>query len=1240
MRALLKANKELKEGSFLNVRWMQGNIVALEEQTQVGVIYSDKNPFSIPTRTLKARVLKGANGEYEVKILRSADLHMHSGYSLLDGLSKVKKIVEKVDYAAALTDHGVMYGMVDYYQQMTDAGKMPIIGFEAYVTNKDGELTRNHLILLAKNQVGYKNLIKLTSDAYETFYKKPHVTYEQLRKHSNGLIALSGCLAGEIPRALKVKDYNRAKEVAIEFRDIFKDDFYLEIQRHDLVEEEIVNPGLIQLSKELGIKLVATTDSHYINKEDAYAHEVLCCIQTGKTMYDADRFKMEGTGYHIHTPEELEYKFQDIIEAVDNTLEILEKCKDFKMEFGNISMPKYDVPEGFESLDEYLKHLVREGFKERFYGTDKYKDPVYLQRIQYELDVILSMGFSGYFVIVWDFIKFARDNNIAVGPGRGSAVGCLVAYCLKITDLDPIKYNLFFERFLNPERVSMPDMDIDFEYERRQEVIDYVVNKYGVHAVAKIITFGTMAAKMVCRDVARALGYQPWMGDKVAKLIPDELKMTLEKAVETSPELRKAMEESEDIAKIVEVAKQLEGLQRHSSIHACGILIAPGPVSDYLPTALVTDEETQKKELTSQVNMVEAELLGLLKMDFLGLRTMGVLNQLKKWTGEDYSSVSISDPYVYKEISKGETYGVFQLESPGMRNFMVDLFADVSERIAEIENKYGLKGFSNPVGNELNKEGYLNEMTKFGEELFERTIAGVSLYRPGPMDFIPNYVSGMRKPDEIEYLHPLLQPILKETYGCIVYQEQVMKIVQDLAGYSLGRADLMRRAMGKKKMDVMQKEKNNFIFGLPEEGVAGCVKNGVPEEVAVKIWDSMVDFAKYAFNKSHAAAYACIAVRCAYYKTYYPKLFMCEVLNSVIDDSKKLKNYLSAAKKLKLNIVAPNVQVSRASFSVVDEKIVYGFKGLKKINKSAIIIEQEREKNGPFLSLSDFLVRIVKDERIDKGFFEALVFTGALDCFEGNKAAKLELAIKVLEGEKKKQKTVHKEQVGLFDLLSEMAMEDSPIAMDYSLPKTPEFDLDYLLEQEREFAGLYVSGHPSLKFEHVFKSYPILKCEDVESKLKDVVMGGLITKVKLIYTRNNKKMYSLEIEDETESISAIIFPEQVNALKFVPQENDTVLVRGYIQENDFGKQIVVQGMRKLGDFKNYENPDVVVFATDKPEEVDDFGKIAAELQGAVPTGVLLNNKKYRGRCNIQYAPNIVERLESKFPNQIQYRFQL
>lgn len=774
------ADPQLEKGEYVDVIFKEGKTQVLKNGIKIGEL--DIYPFSLRTE-LKGAVSKLDGDLCEIEVMKYVDLHRHSAFSLLDGAIKIPQMVEKTPYAGALTDHGNMYGFFTYYKSMKAAGKQPIIGVEVYCaslvpdeTNPYAQeyvkiLKSNHLVLLAKNEKGVKNLYKLVSLAQNHFYRRPHVTYELLREYGEGIIALSACLGGEIPRAIKKGNMELASKVIEELKSIFGEDFYLEIQRHGIKEEEIVNPKLIELSKKHNVKLVATTDSHYVNEEDAEMHEILLCMQTGKKINE-DHKKFDGTGYHLHTEEEMEQKFCDLPEALANTVEIAEKCKDVYVQHGKIFMPKFPIPVPFNTDAEYFKYLVEKGFKERFEGTSKFNDPVYKERINYEMDIILQMGFPSYFIIVWDFINFAKTNGIKVGPGRGSAVGSLVSYCLKITDLDPIPLDLLFERFLNPERVSMPDIDIDFQDDRREEVINYVKSKYGEDSVCGVLTLGSMAAKAAIRDVARTLDYDTAFADRLAKMIPNEVKMTLEKAEKANPEFAEIIKKDSDAKYVVDMAKKVEGLFKNASQHACAVVIAPQAVREFLPTTFLAKEKDKEdtmageKSLTTQVLKDEVEELGLLKMDFLGLKTMTVLDYVEKSSGIQYEDASEFDPYIYREIAKGHNIAVFQLESGGMSSFMQRLFSDVEKRIRKIEKKYGLKGFT---GMEVHTE-YFNEMETLGKELFERIVAGVALYRPGPMDYIDEYIKGMLNPEAIHYDHEKLIPILAKTYGVIVYQ--------------------------------------------------------------------------------------------------------------------------------------------------------------------------------------------------------------------------------------------------------------------------------------------------------------------------------------------------------------------------------------------------------------------------------------------------------------------------------------
>jgi DNA polymerase III subunit alpha len=832
----------IQKGSFLDVELKEDSLVFSLNGIEVNTVEAGEAKETFKRRKkLKAVVKEIVENELLTQIIHWADLHRHSGFSLLRATSRIEDMVEKTEYAGALTDYGAMFGIVDYYKKMKKAGKKPILGFEAFTESINGEKNANHLVLLAMNYKGLKNLFKLTSLGFENVYhEKPHLSYEMLRKYSEGVIATSAGLNGEIPRRLLEDDYEGAKRVALELAHIFgKENFYIEIQRHGIEEEDIVNPQLIQLARELDLKIVGTTDSHYTNKKDAKDHEILLCLHDKTTLDDDNRTVFPGEGYHIHTVDEIEELFADIPEALDNTLEIAEKCN-VELELGKVNMPHFKVPAPYKDESAYFQYLCWKGFEERFKGTEKFNSEEYRERLQFEMDTINRMGFPGYFLIVWDFVDFAKRRGILVGPGRGSACGSLVAYVLRITEVDPIEYGLLFERFLNVDRISMPDIDIDFEDKRRGEVFDYVKQEYGEESVSKIITFGTMAARMVVRDVARVLGKPYSLGDRIAKAIPQKPKMTLKKAFEESPEFKKMYEEDPEVREVVDIAMKLEGLPRNMSQHACGVIIAPSAVTDFIPQVWIENEETGEKEPTTQFTMSECEEMGLLKMDFLGLRTMGVvstaikdINARRKEEGKepiDFLSIPTDDIKVYDFISKGNTAGVFQLEGNGMTKFMQELFQDAHTYL-DIKDK--------------------EERRKIGRQLFERVIAGLSLYRPGPIDDIPNYIQNMLNPENITYELPALEPILRNTYGIIVYQEQVMFIVRELAGFSKGQADTIRKAMGKKKKEILDEYEEYFIYGNEDMGIKGCIANGIPEDLARKIWLKLKKFGEYAFNKSH-----------------------------------------------------------------------------------------------------------------------------------------------------------------------------------------------------------------------------------------------------------------------------------------------------------------------------------------------------------------------------------------------------
>ena len=892
-------------------------------------------------------------------------LHVHTEYSLLDGSNKIQEYVARVKElgmdSAAITDHGVMYGVIDFYRAAKAAGINPILGCEVYVAPGSrfdreagsGEDRYYHLVLLAENNQGYSNLMKIVSKGFvEGFYYKPRVDLEVLEKYHEGIIALSACLAGEVAKYLTRGMYEDAKAAALRYQDIFgKGNFFLEMQDHGIPQQQTVNQQLLKMHKETGIDLVVTNDVHYTLAEDAQPHDVLLCLQTGKKLADENRMRYEGGQYYVKSPQEMEMLFPYATEALENTHKIAERCH-VEIEFGVTKLPRYDVPEGYTSW-EYLNKLCFEGLEERYQPVTQ----ELRERLDYELSTIKNMGYVDYFLIVWDFIKYARDHDIMVGPGRGSAAGSLVAYTLGITQLDPIRYDLLFERFLNPERVSMPDIDVDFCFERRQEVIDYVVRKYGKDRVVQIVTFGTLAARGVIRDVGRVLDLPYAQVDAIAKMIPQELNITIDKALQMNPELRKAYEEQEDIHGLIDTAKRLEGLPRHTSMHAAGVVISQKDVDEYVPLS-----RAQDGSITTQFTMTTLEELGLLKMDFLGLRTLTVIqnavHQIERTTGKllDMQQIDYNDKKVLDSLGTGRSDGVFQLESAGMKNFMKEL----------------------------------------KPQSLEDVIAGISLYRPGPMDFIPQYIRGKNRPDTISYDCPQLESILKPTYGCIVYQEQVMQIVRNLAGYTLGRSDLVRRAMSKKKASVMEKERQNFVYGNQEEGVPGCIANGIPEKVANKIYDDMIDFAKYAFNKSHAAAYAVVSYQTAYLKYYYPVEFMAALMTSVIEMPNKVSEYIQVCRQMNIRILPPDVNSGIYGFSVDNGAIRYGLSAIKSVGRPVIeALVEERENRGPYLSLKDFIQRLTGV--VNKRAIENFIKAGAVDCLEGNRRQKMTVYAQIVD---------------------------------------------------------------------------------------------------------------------------------------------------------------------------------------------------------------------------------------------------
>lgn len=1055
-----------------------------------------------------------------------AHLHVHTEYSLLDGSNKIKEYVARVKElgmnSAAITDHGVMYGVIDFYREAKKQGIKPILGCEVYVAPNsrfDREVTGGedryyHLVLLAENNVGYANLMKIVSKGFvEGFYYKPRVDKELLAEYHEGIIALSACLAGEVQRYLARGLYDEARKTAGEYQDIFgKGNYFLELQDHGIEEQALVNQRLLRMSEELDIDLVATNDVHYTYAEDEKPHDILLCIQTAKKLADEDRMRYEGGQFYVKSPEEMEKLFPYAQQSLSNTQRIADRCN-VEIEFGVTKLPKYDVPEGFTSL-EYLHKLCYEGLEHRYPNPSE----ELRERLKYELDTITTMGYVDYFLIVWDFIKYAKDHDIAVGPGRGSAAGSIVSYCLEITNIDPIKYQLLFERFLNPERVSMPDIDIDFCYEKRQEVIDYVVRKYGTDRVVQIVTFGTLAARGVIRDVGRVMDLPYAFVDTIAKLIPTELNITINKAMTMSPELRKMYESDEQVKYLIDMCKRLEGLPRHCSMHAAGVVISQKSVDEYVPLSRAADGS-----ITTQFTMTTLEELGLLKMDFLGLRTLTVIQNAvrlaEKSSGRRIvmEEIDYNDKAVLDSIGTGKTDGVFQLESAGMKSFMKELKPHSLEDI----------------------------------------IAGISLYRPGPMDFIPQYIKGKNDQSSITYDCPQLEHILSPTYGCIVYQEQVMQIVRDLAGYTLGRSDLLRRAMSKKKGDVMQKERQNFVYGNEENGVPGCVKNGINEKVANKIYDDMIDFAKYAFNKSHAAAYAVVSYQTAFLKYYYPVEFMAALMTSVIDNSSKVAEYIYACRQMGIQLLPPDINKGEASFSVDNGNIRYGLAAIKSVGRPVIdAIVQDRKDLGEFKNLEDFIERMSLKDVLNKRSIENFIKAGALDGLEGTRKQFMSIYIQILEHVNQEKKYAMAGQMTLFDLVDDEQKKEFEIRM----PDVGEYAKENLLAFEKEVLGVYISGHPLEEYEERWRrgiSKTTLDFqldeETNQTKVRDganEIIGGMIVDKTIKTTRNNQTMAFITVEDLVGTVEVVVFPRDYEKNRANLEADRKVFIRGRVSEED------------------------------------------------------------------------------------------
>ena len=1138
-----------------------------------------------------------------------AHLHVHTEYSLLDGSNKIKEYVGRVKElgmnSAAITDHGVMYGVIDFYRAAKAAGIKPILGCEVYVAPNSrfdrelagGEDRYYHLVLLAENNTGYANLMKIVSKGFvEGYYYKPRVDKEVLRTYSEGIIALSACLAGEVQRYISKGLYDEAKNKALEYEEIFgKGNYFLELQDHGIPEQAFVNQKLMQMSEELGIELVATNDVHYTYAEDEKPHDILLCIQTGKKLADENRMRYEGGQYYVKSPEQMAALFPYALQALENTQKIADRCN-VEIEFGVTKLPKYEVPDGMTSW-EYLNKLCFEGL-ERRYGNpgEELKE-----RLMYELDTIHNMGYVDYFLIVWDFINYAKTHGIAVGPGRGSAAGSIVSYCLEITDIDPIRYQLLFERFLNPERVTMPDIDVDFCYERRQEVIDYVVRKYGKDRVVQIVTFGTLAARGVIRDVGRVMDLPYAFVDSIAKMIPQELNITIDKALKMNPELRKSYESDEQVKYLIDMSRRLEGLPRHSSMHAAGVVISQKSVDEYVPLSRASDGS-----ITTQFTMTTLEELGLLKMDFLGLRTLTVIQNAVKMAKKrmpdlDIDKIDYNDQDVLDYIGTGKTDGIFQIESAGMKSFMKELKPHSLEDI----------------------------------------IAGISLYRPGPMDFIPQYIKGKNDANSITYDCPQLEPILAPTYGCIVYQEQVMQIVRDLAGYTLGRSDLLRRAMSKKKADVMQKERQIFVYGDEENGVPGCIKNGIDEKTANKIYDEMIDFAKYAFNKSHAAAYAVVAYQTAFLKYYYPVEFMAALMTSVIENPPKVAEYIYACRHMDIKILPPDINRGVADFSVDEGCIRYGLMAIKGVGRPVIdVIVKDREEFGPFKNLEDFITRISMKDTMNKRVIESFIKAGALDCLGGTRKQFMSIYIRIVEHVSQEKKYAMTGQMTLFDLVE----DDQKSEFEIKLPDVGEYAKETSLAFEKEVLGIYISGHPLEAYEETWKRNISATTADFQpdeetgrAKVRDgakEIVGGMITEKTVKATKTNQMMAFLTVEDLLGTVEIVVFPRDYEKNREYLEVDQKVFVKGRVSEEEekaskliCEKIIPFERTKKelwiqFPDKAAYMEQEPIVFGYLADSEGDDEVVIYCQQERAV--------KRLPRNRNIRIDPQILGRLMNHF----------
>ena len=1192
----------------------------------------------------------------ELAIMFYVATHTHSHYSVLDGMNRIKDLAKVAVGSMALTDHGTMSGTLAFQKAMCEQKKHPILGCEVYV-REEGEKGYSHLVLLAKTEQGLKNLVKITSYSFSQMYRgKGMVNRALLEKYHEGLICTSACVSGEIAKACANGDILKAEELIAYYKNLFHDDFYIEVQKHGFQLENQVNPLLINLARNHDVKLIAGTDSHWTSVKDVEAHDVLLCVNDGKKMTEAHR-TFDGEGYHILSQEEAYTMFEDIPEALLNTLEVALKCNALYTT-GIYYNPTFEfIPDGFENDAEYMRHLAKLGYEDRIIAVGKDSE-VYRKRLEYELEVILNMGYASYFLIVNEYVQWAKNQGIGVGPGRGSAAGSLVAYCLYIVDLDPLQYGLLFERFLNPARVSMPDIDMDFEDSKRGLVINHVKELYGEARVSNIITFGTMAAKRVILDVCKAYD-KSYLASKINSQIPNGAK-NLRGAMAENPDLQALYDTDYEVRELMDVAFVLEGNIRNLSTHACGIVIAPSDVSDYLPMCRIGNEKDGYSSST-QFTMSEVEEMGILKFDFLGLKTMGVivgtvkaiqkLHDPQAQSVKHYLDIPLNDPYVYKEIALGTSFAVFQIESAGMRSFMKQLYQDVSQTIATIEDKYNLSGFGNAIfGEGTDHEGYQREMESFGDECFDRMIAGVAMYRPGPMEFIPNYIDGMINPESIVYDCEEIQPIVKSTYGVICYQEQVMEVVRVLAGFSMADADDIRRAMGKKKEEILVEYREYFIYGSGDKcnshtgqplNIEGCVARGIKEDVAIAIWDKMKDFAKYAFNKSHAAAYAVVAIQSAWLKHYFPSYYMCASLNTYILDD-RFKAYIEVAKKMGITIHKADVNISEELFIVDDNgDLIFGLRGLKGCNNAVGSIIQARQ-NGLFLDEQDFTERVGADKKM----LESLIYSGAFDSFAGSRKAKLMCIESWLDAGKSRRKDLMSGQLSFLDLDNDCFKD----AFKVTVPLLPEMDKRTLLAKEKEFAGLYITAHPLDEYAALISQNQVgnlsfmVDCsvsdeqETGDKSTSSIILpkgkkkiAGLIANYKTIYTkRDNKPMAFFTIEDQYGEIDAVIFPDDFNTYRSMLSEGAIVVFSGSFAYKDEDVQFIVESVMTMEALGTAQLNKQLYVKVDNQEQYTLLETVVSRHKGENMVKFQYNNKVYPCKVSGDNSASLIMELEEAF----------